>query len=110
MREHACPKPKSTACCKATALSYLRVSKVDLHDQGHRDPCGEGEAGGDDDGQPVLPAAAVSREGILAGLTQGRRILAAHLRGGRGQALEARRLQEGVWVFVGSKEKIRISD
>lgn len=45
---------------KATVLSYLRVPKIDLHDEGHSDTCGEGQAGSDDDGQPILPAAAVS--------------------------------------------------
>lgn len=99
------PKPNH----KATVLSYLRVPKIDLHDEGHSDPCGEGEAGGDDDSQPVLPAAAVSGEGVLAGLLQRGHVLASHLRGGRGQALQARRLQERVWVFVGSREETSVS-
>lgn len=94
---------------KATVLSYLRVPKIDLHDEGHGDAGGEGQAGGDDDGQPVLPAAAVPREGILAGLLQRGHVLAPHLGGGRGQALETRRLQEGVRVFVGNREKTGVS-
>lgn len=64
---------------RGTASSYLRVPKIDLHDQGHRDPHGEGEAGGDDDSQPVLPAAAVSRKRVLAGLLERGHVLAAHL-------------------------------
>lgn len=69
------PKPD----CKATVLSYLRVPKIDLHDEGHRDPRGKGQAGGDDDSQPILPAAAVSRERVLAGLPERGHVLAAHL-------------------------------
>lgn len=69
------PKPDF----KAAVSSYLRVPKIDLHDQGHCDPRGKGQTGGDDDSQPILPAAAVSRKRVLAGLLERRHVLASHL-------------------------------
>lgn len=50
---------------------YLGVSKVDLHDESYSDPCGEGETGRDDDGQPVPLAGAVFFERVSVGLLQG---------------------------------------
>lgn len=86
--------------------AYLRVSEVDLHDEGQSHARGEGEAGRDDDGQSVSLAGAFLLEGISGGLAKGRGVVAGQVRGRRGQALEASRVQEqvGVWKAAQSKK------
>ena len=80
---------------------HLGVPEVDLHDKRHSDPGGKGETGRDDHREPILAAGALGRrrgERIFARLSQGRPVLAAHLRRRRRQPLQPRRLQEGVRV------------
>lgn len=77
---------------------YLRVSKVDLHDESYSDSCGEGETSCDDDCQSISLAGTVFRKGVFGGLLQGCDIMASQVRGWGGETLEASRLQKQIWV------------
>lgn len=80
------------------AHAYLGGSEVDLHDESHRHPQGEGEARRDDDGEPVALAGAVLREGVRAGLPQRGDLVAGQVRRRGREALQAGRLQEHIGV------------
>lgn len=86
---------------RKTAERYLRVPEVDLHDESHSDPCGKGEAGCDDDRQPISLAGAALCEGVLGSLVQRRQIVAGQVRCGGWEALKASRLQKQIWVWGG---------
>lgn len=49
---------------------YLWVSKVDLHDESHSNPCGKGETGCDDNCQPISLAGAALCERVFSRLMQ----------------------------------------
>lgn len=55
---------------------YLRISKVDLHDERDSHPCGKGETGRYDDCQSVSLAGTALCKGVCGGLPQGRNIVA----------------------------------
>lgn len=55
---------------------YLRISKVDLHDERDSHACGEGETGRYDDCQSVSLAGTAFCKGVCGGLPQGRNIVA----------------------------------
>lgn len=80
---------------------YLRVPEVDLHDESHSDPCGKGEAGCDDDRQPISLAGAALCEGVFGSLVQRRQIVAGQVRCGGWEALKASRLQKQIRVWGG---------
>lgn len=80
------------------AAPYLWVSEVDLHDEGHGDARGKGEAGRDDDGQPVSLAGAALGEGVFSRLVQRSQVVGGQVGGGGRETLKARRLQKQIRV------------
>lgn len=78
--------------------AYLWVSKVDLHDESHSNPCGKGEAGCDDDCQPISLAGAALCEGVFSRLMQRSQVVAGQVRSWGWETLKARWLQKQIWV------------
>lgn len=92
----------------AILTAHLRITEVDLHDEGDCDPCGKGQASSDDDGEAVTLAGAVVGQGVAVGLPQRREIMADQIRCRGGESLQTSRPQEEVWIW--SKRYIKFME
>lgn len=82
----------------AEVETYLWVSEVDLHNKSHSNTCGKGEAGCDDDCQPISLAGAALCEGVFSRLMQRSQVVAGQVRSWGWETLKARWLQKQIWV------------